>query len=159
MFSHTDKQTALVVPPPVSTGDLSLARRLRADNQEIRKFFRTALANAIYLRQSQAPQTPPIALAAIESPIMPGEVVPLIARVTEGAVYVESDHNTRIQWTRDGRVPETVDFTRYARLLASRLADDTSPWTVLDARCSALLPSLDDLSDTSSDDARVTVEM
>ena len=35
----------------------------------------------------------------------------LASAAREGAVYVESDHNTRIQWTRDGRVPETVDFT------------------------------------------------
>lgn len=161
MHSHTDKQTQLVVPPPVSTGDLFLAHRLRSANQEIRQFFRGALANAIYLQNTAAPEMPPLALAAVESPAMPGQVVPMFARLTEGAVYVEADDRARMQWTRDGRVPETVDFARYARLLAFREVGDMAAWTVLDSRCSRVLPALDDLADATPEDmtARANVEM
>lgn len=161
MHSHTDKQTPLVVPPPVSTGDLSLAHRLRSANPEIRQFFRASLANAIFLQETATPDMPPVALAAVESPAMPGQVVPLIARVTDGAVYVEADDRARMQWTRDGRVPANVDFARYARLLAFREVGDMAAWTVLDSRCSRVLPALDDLAEATPEDmtARANVEM
>ena len=109
--------------------------------------FKQALANAIFLA-AESPQEIRVGIAAVESPLLPGQVVPLIAHITDAGVYIRDSDDRRAQWTHKGEVADPGDgMVKQLRLLAFRDAKEEMPWTVIDSRCSRVLPALDTLAE------------